>query len=65
MVYLTMVDEAGITRRDQGDSQVVERGADTLWFEYEVYGELKEPKAQPSVLLSRGKELPHERDSCE
>jgi len=39
MVYLTMVDEAGITRRDQGDSQVVKRGADTLWFEYEVYGE--------------------------
>ena len=27
--------------------------------------ELKEPKAQPSGLLSRGKELPHERDSCE
>jgi len=26
---------------------------------------LKEPKAQPLVLLSRGKELPHERDSCE
>ena len=25
---------------DQGDSQVVERGGtDTLWFEYEVYGE--------------------------
>jgi len=24
---------------DQGDSQVVEQGADTVWFEYEVYGE--------------------------
>jgi len=24
---------------DQGDSQVVEQGADTLWFEFEVSGE--------------------------
>jgi len=24
---------------EQGGGQVVERGADILWFEYEVYGE--------------------------